>query len=90
MTVARALGVAATLAACGALAAPPYLDLPTYRLTANELGVIIDTANPLSVAVGEYYAARHKIPAENVVRVALPGRGSGLPGGLFRAGVGPA
>ncbi|MFT7723449.1 MAG: TIGR03790 family protein [Roseateles sp.] len=42
------------------------------RITAQELGVVINTADPYSVAVGEYYARRRGIPAGQVVRVQLP------------------
>jgi len=46
------------------------------RITANELGLVINTADPYSVAVGEYYARRRGIPAEQIVRVQLPLRAS--------------
>ncbi len=46
------------------------------RITANELGLVINTADPYSVAVGEYYAKRRGIPAAQVVRVQLPQRTS--------------
>lgn len=42
------------------------------RITAQELGLVINTADPYSVAVGEYYAKRRGIPAEQIVRVQLP------------------
>ncbi|MBW8848175.1 MAG: TIGR03790 family protein [Burkholderiales bacterium] len=46
------------------------------RITANELGLVINTADPYSVTVGEYYAKRRGIPAEQIVRVQLPLRSS--------------
>jgi uncharacterized protein (TIGR03790 family) len=46
------------------------------RITANELGLVINTADPYSVTVGEYYARRRGIPEANVVRVQLPRRNS--------------
>lgn len=46
------------------------------RITAGELGLVINTADPYSVAVGEYYASRRGIPAAQVVRVQLPLRNS--------------
>ena len=42
------------------------------RLTANELGLVINDNDPQSVAVGEYYQQRRAVPAENVVRVRIP------------------
>lgn len=46
------------------------------RITAAELGLVINTADPYSVAVGEYYAKRRGIPEAQVVRVQLPVRNS--------------
>lgn len=46
------------------------------RITANELGLVINTADPYSVAVGEHYAKRRGIPPAQVVRVQLPQRAS--------------
>jgi uncharacterized protein (TIGR03790 family) len=46
------------------------------RITAAELGLVINTADPYSVAVGEYYAKRRGIPADQIVRVQLPLRSS--------------
>ncbi|MBV8033528.1 TIGR03790 family protein [Roseateles sp.] len=46
------------------------------RITAHELGLVINTADPYSVVVGEYYAKRRGIPAEQVLRVHLPLRAS--------------
>lgn len=46
------------------------------RITANELGLVINTADPYSVSVGEYYARRRGIPPEQVLRVQLPLRAS--------------
>jgi uncharacterized protein (TIGR03790 family) len=38
-------------------------------LTARDLAVVINTADPLSVAIGEYYAQQRHVPAANVARV---------------------
>jgi len=46
------------------------------RITAQELGLVINTADPYSVAVGEHYARRRGIPAGQVLRVELPVRPS--------------
>jgi uncharacterized protein (TIGR03790 family) len=42
------------------------------RLSAAELGLVINTDDPYSVAVGEYYAQRRGIAAQQIVRVSLP------------------
>ena len=46
------------------------------RLTAKDLGLVINTADPYSVAVGEYYAQRRGIPADQVLRLSLPVKAS--------------
>lgn len=61
-------------------AAPPrqWLPIPKIQghLTAADLGVVINTADPYSVAVGEYYVQKRGIPPEQVLRVELPVRSS--------------
>jgi uncharacterized protein (TIGR03790 family) len=44
------------------------------RITAAELGLVINTADPYSVSVGEYYAQQRGIAPEHVLRVELPVR----------------
>ncbi|HEY7251032.1 MAG TPA: hypothetical protein VIG37_11095, partial [Methylomirabilota bacterium] len=41
-------------------------------LTAAELGVVVNVADPKSVEIAEYYARRREIPRENVVPITLP------------------
>lgn len=45
------------------------LTLPKTHLTAAELGVIINKADPLSVKIGEYYQVARKIPLENMIYI---------------------
>lgn len=42
------------------------------RITAAELGLVINLDDPYSVEVGEYYIRARKIPASQVLRVRLP------------------
>ena len=44
------------------------------RITARELGVVINTADPDSVAVGDAYVRARRIPPQQVLRLALPVR----------------
>lgn len=44
----------------------------TGRLGARELGVVINTADPYSVAVGEFYVKTRRIAPDQVLRVTLP------------------
>ena len=63
-------------ASVSAPASPSWLRLPRAhgRLKATELGLLINVADPYSVAVGEYYARRRDIPEANILRVSLPTR----------------
>lgn len=50
------------------------LCLPTlaFALDHNQLGVIINTRDPLSVQIGEYYAAQRRILFQNIIRIGFP------------------
>ena len=59
----------------GASAAlPRWLNVPRVfsHVTARELGLVINLADPYSVEVGEYYRRVRQIPPENILRVNLP------------------
>jgi uncharacterized protein (TIGR03790 family) len=58
----------ATLLTGFADAAPIVLP-PDNALTAEQLGVIINDDDPLSIAIGNYYQQRRKIPAANIVHI---------------------
>lgn len=42
------------------------------RLRAAQLGLVINTADPYSVEVGDYYARQRGIPAVHILRIELP------------------
>ncbi|HJV62458.1 MAG TPA: hypothetical protein VJ743_16040, partial [Albitalea sp.] len=42
------------------------------RLSAKDIGLVINTADPYSVAVGEFYIHARKLSARQVLRLALP------------------
>ena len=48
------------------------------------LGVIINTSDPYSVDVGEYYIEKRKIPAQNVVRVSFDPSVKTMPTAIFK------
>ncbi len=66
--------------ACGsAVAQPPVpnadaarLALPSVGLRARDIAVVVNDADPASVEVGRYYAARRGIAADRVVHVRFP------------------
>lgn len=50
------------------------VPLGPSQITADQLGVVINEADANSLEVGEYYIRARGIPAENVVRVNIPGK----------------
>ena len=63
------------LCAAGALHAPEA----AAGLKPEQLAIVINDADPSSVAVGEYYRKRRAIPAANVVHVRIPRTGQSAP-----------
>ena len=55
---------------CAAIAAP--LAPSAWALDGTQLAVVVNTLDPLSVRIGDYYAARRRILFQNVIRVAIP------------------
>jgi uncharacterized protein (TIGR03790 family) len=49
-----------------------------YALDARHVAVIINTSDPLSVQIGEYYAAQRQISFQNIIRIAFPPNGTAL------------
>jgi uncharacterized protein (TIGR03790 family) len=62
----------------------PTVLLPHQGLTAAQLGVVVNTDDPLSADVAAAYLAAHGVPPENVVEVAL-GTGTDLTEADFTA-----
>jgi uncharacterized protein (TIGR03790 family) len=63
----------AQLAPAPAPAPAPALG-PAPALQAKQLAIVINDAEPNSVAIGAYYRKRRNIPAANVVHVNIPGK----------------
>src|SRR5580765_44927 len=61
-------------AASAASAAPQWIRIPRVagRITAKELGLVINTADPYSIEVGEFYAKARGLTRAQVLRVQLP------------------
>lgn len=66
-----------------AAAAPAQLSLPKYRLQADELAVIVNDADPLSVQIGEYYLRARDLPAEHLLHVRFPPGRTNMPAKQF-------
>jgi uncharacterized protein (TIGR03790 family) len=54
----------------------PQVLLPRTSILAAELGVLVNDADPQSVAVAEYYVSARGIPEDNVVHLTLPTGGA--------------
>ena len=70
---------AAAVAAPASAAAPrAWIAVPRLkgRLHAADIGLVINTADPYSVAVGEHYIAARRLTPAQVLRLALPVRGT--------------
>src|SRR5690349_15272554 len=63
------------LLACGVASA--LLFSSAHALDHRDLALVINVADPLSAAIGEYYATKRAIGFQNVIRVEFPaGRAS--------------
>jgi uncharacterized protein (TIGR03790 family) len=87
--VRSAIGALLAVFAAGIAHAPPALadDLadPPSVLQSKDLGVIINTADPLSSAIGNYYIDKRRIPAANVARIRFNPDRDDLPQAEFDA-----
>jgi uncharacterized protein (TIGR03790 family) len=53
----------------------PVIELPRSGITSSELGLIVNSRDPLSVKIADYYQRKRGLPAENVIRVKMtPGK----------------
>ena len=68
----------AASAPASAASAPHWVSVPRVagRLRANDIGLVINSADPYSVAVGTYYQQRRGLRPEQVLRVDLPLHGT--------------
>ena len=48
--------------------------LPAWALDRTQLAIIVNTLDPLSVRIGDYYAARRRISFQNFIKVSFPPR----------------
>ncbi|MFT3930549.1 MAG: TIGR03790 family protein [Spongiibacteraceae bacterium] len=64
-------------------ASTPYALPPDNGLKPEELGIVINDNDPLSVQIGNYYRQRRNIPAENVVHLNFSIKSSEISPGEF-------
>lgn len=75
--------ICATLFARLATAAEPYVFPPDNALQPEQVGIVINDNDPLSVQIGNYYQHRRKIPVKNVVHLRFSAKDSELSPGEF-------
>ena len=63
-------------AAASVQSAAPWVRVPKVngRLTARDIGLVINTADPYSVEVGAYYARQRHLSPEQILKVEMPTR----------------
>jgi uncharacterized protein (TIGR03790 family) len=62
----------ARFVACIALVVAAFLPSVAAALDRSQLAVIINTRDPLSVQIGEYYAAQRSLSFQNIIRIGFP------------------
>jgi len=60
------------VAVCVFAALAALLALPARALDGAQLAIVVNTLDPLSVRIGDYYAARRHILFQNIIRVEIP------------------
>lgn len=79
------LSLPLALSATASFANGARIILPRTGITTDEVAVIVNEADPLSVQTGEYYRRARRIPAANIIRVNFPPGRSVLPRDEFVA-----
>ncbi len=60
------------------------VELPKTGLQADEVAVVVNDDDPMSVRIAEYYQKRRGIPAGNILHVRFPSNGPTLSRALFK------
>ena len=68
----RIRGLGNILVATASLLLGGLLSSLACAIDHTQLAVIVNTADPLSVQIGEYYAERRKISFQNVIKISFP------------------
>jgi uncharacterized protein (TIGR03790 family) len=61
----------ARIVICVAVCMVTLMPAPARALDHSQLAVIVNTSDPLSVEIGEYYAARRRISFQNIIKVSF-------------------
>ena len=61
------------------------VSTPMHAFDRSQLAVVINTRDPLSVAIGEYYAARRSLSFQNIIKVQFNPGVSNMPASEFEA-----
>jgi uncharacterized protein (TIGR03790 family) len=69
----------------GALSSPASYASPAAGIRPDNLAIVVNTQDPLSVAIGTYYAGKRGIPKANIVKVRFDSRRDEMPSAEFAA-----
>ena len=73
----------ATDAAVDTAPVTPHVVAARAGITAEQLGVLVNDDDPLSVSIADYYVAARHIPAANVVHLHVPTGGTTITAAVF-------
>ncbi|MBW4554279.1 MAG: TIGR03790 family protein [Aphanocapsa sp. GSE-SYN-MK-11-07L] len=59
--------------------------IPSTQFTAENLGIIVNEADPLSVQIGDYYQRQRSVPEANVIKISFPPQQVELTAEKFKA-----
>lgn len=62
---------------------PPRVTMPRISISAEEVGILVNEDDPVSVEVAAYYRQKRKIPAANVVKLKLDSKLNTLEAAAF-------
>ena len=68
---------------CACLWLGAAVSAPAHALDRSQLAVIINTRDPLSVAIGEYYAAKRSLSFQNIIKVEFNPGATNMPAKEF-------
>ncbi|MDB5809283.1 MAG: hypothetical protein JWN94_1405 [Betaproteobacteria bacterium] len=81
----RVISITACAAGWLAVCIAALMPAAAHALDRTQLAVIINTRDPLSVRIGEYYAAQRQILFQNIIRVGFPAGKSAMTAKEFEA-----
>ncbi|MES9968436.1 MAG: TIGR03790 family protein [Candidatus Thiodiazotropha sp.] len=79
------IGIISLILPSAILAGEVNLYLPKYRLQPNELAVVVNDRDPLSVRIGEYYMQARGLPEGNLIHLSFDPHAKSIPATGFKS-----